>query len=111
MTLSEEIMKLVGPISFVTKMKKDSGVLLSGKRSMVLQTQEIQVYKCQHTQRSLPVPLNGADDDFSPNLVRSAHGAKVLGSKICSEKPQPGQKAAIKPLASIASKSGESSVF
>lgn len=45
-------MKLVGPISFVTKMKKDSGVLLSGKRSMVLQTQEIQVYKCQHTQRS-----------------------------------------------------------
>lgn len=71
---------------------------------MVLQTPEMQGYNCQHTQGLLPVPLSGADDDFSSDLVRSVRGAKVLGSKICSEKTQPGQKAAINPLASTVSK-------
>lgn len=72
---------------------------------MVLHTQEIQGSECLHTQRLLPVPPSGAGDDFSSNLVRSARGAKVLGSKICSEKIQPGQKAAINLLASTVSKS------
>lgn len=73
---------------------------------MVLQTQEIQGYKCLHTQRLLPVPLNGADDNFSSNFVRSARGAKVLGSKICSEETQAEQKTSINPLASTVNKAG-----